>query len=67
MRGGRSQKKKINVGLLLTAAGMAFNVLALIIGAFMAYAYLNGATTERIKGLEHRIGLLERERPSGGR
>lgn len=63
MVGGGSQKKTIN----WSALTLGFNVLVVVLGALMAYSYINGGVSARLDALEHkttenagRITALER-------
>lgn len=51
MAGGGRPKREIN----WSALTLGFNAMVLILGALMAYAYINGGTAARIDGLEKRI------------
>lgn len=48
---GGGQPKKIN----WSALTLGFNVLVLVLGSLMAYAYINGGTAARLDALDRRV------------
>lgn len=54
---GGGTKKRIEWG----AVGIAFQLLVLVVGGLMAYAYMNGGTSRALADHERRIDALERK------
>lgn len=63
---GRGAPRASNWGTILAGIALGFQVLVVVLGGFMAYAYLNGRNIERLDSLERRMSELERGGNHGG-
>lgn len=63
---GRRPSPGINWSTIIAGVGLAWTMFVTVLGGLMVYAYLNGATSEKLTNLERRVEAIERGRPDGG-